>query len=75
MRIHVATEIVFDDQTLKFDPSDLRGGDIKGRSTARVQVQTDADTTRFVITAVTPDRSFGDDGSPDNIVLTVVCRA
>jgi hypothetical protein len=71
---HVATEIVFDDQTLKFDPSDLRGGDIKGRSTARVEVQTAEGATSFLITAVTPDRSSGADGSPDKVTLTVVCR-
>ena len=71
---HVATEIVFDDQTLKFDPSDLRGGDIKGRSTASVQVHADTVTTTFVVTAVTPDRVGGDDGQPDKVDLSVVCR-
>ena len=71
---HVATEITFDDQTLKFDPSDLRGGDIKGRSTASVQVHTDTASTTFVVTAVTPDRVGGPDGAPDKIDLTVVCQ-
>lgn len=70
---HVATEIVFDDQTLKFDPSDMRGGDIKGRSTASVQVKADPTSATFGITATTPDRSSGDDGPPDQVDLTIVC--
>jgi hypothetical protein len=71
---HVAAEITFDDQTLKFDPADMRGGDIRGRSTASVQVHADSAATTFVVTAVTPDRVGGPDGAPDKIDLMVVCR-
>ena len=71
---HVAAEITFDDQTLHIDPSDLRGGDFPlGRSRASVQVRTDPGSITFVMTAVTPDRSTGDDGAPVQVDLTVVC--
>lgn len=71
---HVAADITFEDQTLHIDPSDLRGGDFPlGRSSASVQVRPGATTTTFVMTAITPDRSTGQDGGPVQVDLTLVC--
>jgi hypothetical protein len=57
----------------RFDPSNMRGGDPKGRSTATIAVAPGATTTTFTVHATTPDRSTGEDGAPIDVGLTVTC--
>lgn len=69
----VAAEITAAGRYVRFDPSVLRGGDPPGRSTASVVVSEAAGVTTFDITALTPDRTTGDDGAPLAIEMTVAC--
>jgi hypothetical protein len=69
----VALELEYDPGYFRFDPSDLRGGDTAGRSTASVTVTPGPASTTFAITAVTPDRSDGTDRDPVNADMTVTC--
>jgi hypothetical protein len=69
-----AAEIFAGPAYLRFDPGLVRGGDPAGRSEASVDIQTGGDTTTFVVTATTPDRTTGVDGEPIEVTLTVVCR-
>ena len=70
---HVALELEYDPGYFRFDPSDLRGGDTAGRSTASVTVTPGPTSTTFRITAVTPDRSDGTDRTPVDVDMTVTC--
>jgi hypothetical protein len=69
----VALELEYDPGYFRFDPSDLRGGDPPGRSTASVTVAPGPTSTTFTITAVTPDRSDGTDRDPVHVDMTVTC--
>jgi hypothetical protein len=69
----VALELEYDPGYFRFDPSDLRGGDTAGRSTASVTVTPGPTSTTFRITAVTPDRSDGTDRTPVDVDMTVTC--
>ena len=69
----VALELEYDPGYFRFDPSDLRGGDPPGRSTASVAVAPGPTATTFTITAVTPDRSDGTDRDPVHLDMTVTC--
>jgi hypothetical protein len=69
----VALELEYDPGYFRFDPSDLRGGDPPGRSTASVAVAPGPTSTTFTITAVTPDRSDGTDRDPVHLDMTVTC--
>jgi hypothetical protein len=57
----------------RFDPSDMRGGDPKGRSTATIAVAPGPTTTTFTVHATTPDKSTGEDGEPVDVALTLTC--
>jgi hypothetical protein len=70
---NVAAEIYAGAGYVRFDPAVLRGGDPPGRSVASVTVEDLDTTTRFVVTATTPDRTTGDDGASVVIALTVIC--
>jgi hypothetical protein len=69
----VALELEYDPGYFRFDPSDLRGGDPPGRSTASVTVTPGTTSTTFTIAAVTPDRSDGTDRTPVHVDMTVTC--
>jgi hypothetical protein len=69
----VAAEINAGPGYVRFDPAIMRGGDMKGRSTATVAVSSMADATTFAITATTPDRTTGQDLDPVDIDLKVTC--
>lgn len=69
----VALELEYDPGYFRFDPSDLRGGDPPGRSTASVAVAPGPTSTTITITAVTPDRSDGTDRDPVHVDMTVTC--
>lgn len=69
----VALEVSAGDGYFRFDPSDMRGGDPKGRSTATIAVASAATTTTFTVHATTPDRSTGEDGGPVDVALTLTC--
>jgi hypothetical protein len=57
----------------RFDPSDMRGGDPKGRSTATIAVAPGPTTTTFIVHATTPDKSTGEDADPVDVALTLTC--
>ena len=69
----VAVELYAGAGYVRFDPAVLRGGDPPGRSVASVVVEDLGTTTRFVVSATTPDRTSGIDGPPVEIALTVTC--
>ena len=69
----VAAEITAGSGYVRFDPAIMRGGDMKGRSTATIAVSSTADATTFTIKAKTPDRTTGQDVDPVDIDLTVAC--
>ena len=69
----VALEVEAGEGYFRFDPSDMRGGDPKGRSTASIAIAPAAATTTFTVHATTPDRSTGQDGDPIEVALTVTC--
>jgi len=69
----IAVDIEAADGVVRFDPSVIRGGDAPGRSTASVAIQHLAGAIQFTVTATTPDRSTGVDGSPVDVELTVTC--
>jgi hypothetical protein len=71
--LNVAAEIYAGAGYVRFDPAVLRGGDPPGRSAASVTVEDLSTSTRFVVTATTPDRTTGNDGAPVAIALTVIC--
>jgi hypothetical protein len=69
----VAAEIEAGGGYVRFDPTQIRGGDPPGRSTASVVVDDLGGATRFAVVATTPDRTTGSDLGPVEIELTVVC--
>jgi hypothetical protein len=68
----VAAEVTAGAGYFRFDPEDMRGGDVKGRSTASVAVADGPGTTTFTITARTPDGGV-DAADPIDVQLTVTC--
>jgi hypothetical protein len=68
----VAAEVTAGAGYFRFDPADMRGGDVKGRSTASVAVADGPGTTTFTITATTPDGGV-DAVEPIDVQLTVTC--
>jgi hypothetical protein len=68
----IAAEVTAAAGYFRFDPADLRGGDVKGRSTASVAVAEGSRTTTFTVTATTPDGTT-DAGDPIDVQLTVTC--
>jgi len=74
---NVALELDAGPGYLRFDPSDIRGGDPSGpagQSTAHVEVRPSASTTTFVIHATTLDDRAGDGAPPYQVDLTATCR-
>jgi hypothetical protein len=69
----VGAEILADRFGARFDPAVLRGGDAPGRSEATVAVTHDGPATTFIVHAITPDRSTGEDGSLVPISIELTC--
>ena len=69
----VALELTAGKGYLRFDPTQMRGGDEPGRSTATIAVTTGPSTTTFDITAVTPDKNLADDSAKVAVDLSVTC--
>jgi len=69
----VAVEVDYGPGYVRFDPADLRGGDVAGRSSASVTVDAGAGATTFTIVAATPDTSTGTDGARIAVDLAVTC--
>lgn len=69
----VALELNAGPGYVRFDPSQMRGGDEPGRSTATVVVTPGSATTTFDIKAVTPDKKTADDVAQVSIDLSVTC--
>jgi len=68
----VAAEVTAGQGYFRFDPDDMRGGDVKGRSTASVAVADGPGVTTFTITATTPDGGV-DAADPIDVELSVTC--
>ena len=76
-RSKVALELYAGPGYLRFDPSDIRGGDPvgpPGQSTANVEVRPSPSTTTFVIHATTLDDLVGNGAAPYQVELTATCR-
>jgi hypothetical protein len=74
---NVALELYAGPGYLRFDPSDIRGGDPSGpagQSTADVEVRPSSATTTFVIHATTLDGLAGEGAAPYQVELTATCR-
>ena len=69
----VAMELNAGTGYVRFDPTQMRGGDEPGRSTATVVVTPGPSTTTFDITAVTPDKNTADDVAKVSVHLTLTC--
>lgn len=69
----VALELYAGKGYVRFDPTQMRGGDEPGRSTATIVVTTGPSTTTFDITAVTPDKNIADDLAKVAVDLSVTC--
>jgi hypothetical protein len=74
---NVALELYAGPGYLRFDPSDIRGGDPSGpagQSTAHVEVRPSSSTTSFVIHATTLDDQAGGGAAPYQVDITATCR-
>jgi hypothetical protein len=74
---NVALELDAGSGYLRFDPSNIRGGDPSGppgQSSASIEVHPSASTTTFVIHATTPDGLRGDGAAPYRVEITATCR-
>ena len=69
----VAMELSAGKGNLRFDPTQLRGGDEPGRSTATIVVTTGPSTTTFDVTAVTPDKNDASDIAKVSVALSLTC--
>jgi len=69
----VAMELSAGTGYVRFDPTQMRGGDEPGRSTATIDVTTGPSTTTFDITAVTPDKNSADDVAKVSVELSLTC--
>lgn len=69
----VAVELEAGGTYVRFDPSVLRGGDQPGRSEASLVIEERDGSTTFIVSALTPDRTSGEDGPPLQVELTVTC--
>lgn len=69
----VAMELDAGSGYVRFDPTQMRGGDEPGRSTATVVVTTGPSATTFEITAVTPDKNTADDIAKVSVRLSLTC--
>jgi hypothetical protein len=69
----VAMELNAGKGYVRFDPTQMRGGDEKGRSTAAVTMTTGPATTTFDVTAVTPDKNSADDIAQVSVHLKLTC--
>ena len=69
----VAAEIEAGGTYVRFDPSVIRGGDQPGRSEASLIIEERDGSTTFVVSALTPDRTSGEDGPMLQVDLTVTC--
>ena len=69
----VALELDAGKGYVRFDPTQLRGGDEPGRSTATVVLTKGPSTTTFDITAVTPDKNDPSDTAKVSVDLSVTC--
>lgn len=69
----VALELDAGDGYVRFDPTQMRGGDEPGRSTATIVVTEGPSSTTFDITAVTPDKKTADDVAQVSVDLSVTC--
>jgi hypothetical protein len=69
----VALELSAGPGYLRFDPTAMRGGDPKGRSSAHGEIEPGAGSTTMTVDATTPDRTSGADGAPVRVQLTVTC--
>ena len=69
----VAMELTVGQGYVRFDPTQMRGGDEPGRSTATIAVTTGPSTTTFDVTAVTPDKNSADDVAQVSVDLSLTC--
>ncbi len=69
----VALELSAGKGYVRFDPTQMRGGDEPGRSTATIAVTTGPSTTTFDVTAVTPDKNTADDVAQVSVHLSLTC--
>ena len=69
----VAMELYAGKGYVRFDPTQLRGGDEPGRSTATIVVTTGPSTTTFDVHAVTPDKNSPDDIPKVTVAMSLTC--
>lgn len=69
----VALELDAGQGYVRFDPTQMRGGDEPGRSTATVVVTPGPSTITFDISAVTPDKNTAEDVAQVTVDLSVTC--
>ena len=71
----MALELYIGSLYLWIDTGQMRGGDAPGRSQATVRVEPGPGSTRYVVDATTPYRTWDGDGLSATIALTVTCPA